>query len=134
MNFVRQGELAVRRSLGRSRGREAQGTYREKRGISVVANRFHGISVSWSEEHTTGAKPNGVGSDCGGDQQGRKELHAAARLAHKQQLRGTGCRANSRSDSTLPPQWCRSPMQRIYGDLQRALVTSVTVTSAGNEA
>jgi len=43
---------------------------------------------NWPEEHTTGARPNGVGSDFGGDQRGQSELHAAAGLARKQQLSG----------------------------------------------
>jgi hypothetical protein len=43
---------------------------------------------NWSEEHTFGAGPNGVGSDFGGDQRGQIELHAAAGLARKQQLSG----------------------------------------------
>jgi hypothetical protein len=56
---------------------------------------------SASEEHATRAKAGRMGSDCGGDQRGQNELRAAARLARKQQLRGTGKQSRLRSDSSM---------------------------------
>jgi hypothetical protein len=59
------------------------------------------IGKSVSEEHATRANAGGMGSDCGGDQRGQNELRTAARLARKQQLRGTGKQSQLRSDSSM---------------------------------
>jgi hypothetical protein len=49
----------------------------------------------------------------------RRFAPRAAKLAGKRRLRGTGCGAGLRSDSTMQQDRCKSPTQKTYGEHSR---------------
>jgi hypothetical protein len=89
---------------------------------------------NWSEEHTSGAEPNGMGSDFGGDQRGQIELHAAAGLARKQQLGGNLLTELVRQVIPLCNRsGARVQLKEFMGVIHAGGVTQVTPIDRKNE-
>jgi hypothetical protein len=64
-------------------------------------------------------------SDCGGEQRGQEICAAAAKLACKRRLRGTGCGAGVRRDSILQQDRCRVQFKKIMESIHAGGVTAV---------